>query len=450
MTKPLYARSVSSLVRAVHEGRITRLDVVNAHLERIEAVNSEFHAVVEVLDETARATAREADRLGQRRPLEGVPFSVKLSLDVAGSATTLGVAARRRAIAPAHAPVVERLVEAGAIPVARTNLSEMGLRIDGGNPLHGRTLNPWHPSRTPGGSSAGDAVAVATGMVAFGVGSDLGGSLRSPSSCCALAGLKPTVGRVAWATTVEPVDPGLGMQLMHVVGPIARTAEDLARVFPVIAGRHARDPRSVDAPLTGNTEARRAAVAGNTRAVAAAAQRLEAAGWDVEEAPALELDTAVEVWGGLVHADLEVLHPMIRPIISPHLDAYLGRLRNQLATSMSVDRLHRERSRLIRLWSSFLEDGSVLVTPTLLQAPWLHDADLDPVDGVALIAGATPWLLPASVLGLPSVAVPTGLTGTPRLPTGVQVHADLWREDRALVAATIAGVQLDEPLLHGN
>src|SRR5262249_33912322 len=160
-------------------------EVVDAHLERIEAVNSKVNAVVRVLADQARSAAAEADRkvasgelLG---PLHGVPFTVKENIDIAGLPTTWGVPALSKTVVPLDAPVVERVRAAGGIPIGRTNLPDMGLRMHTDSSLYGLTRNPWNLSRTAGGSSGGEAVAIATGMSPLGLGNDLGGSLRNPA-----------------------------------------------------------------------------------------------------------------------------------------------------------------------------------------------------------------------------------------------------------------------------
>ena len=186
-------------------------EVVEAHLARIEAVNPKVNAVVRVLADEARAGAAEADRESPRRagplgPLHGVPCTVKENIDMAGLPTTQGVPALANAIAPADAPVVERMRAAGAIPIARTNLPDMGLRVHTDSSLHGLTRNPWNLGRTAAGSSGGEAAALATGMSPIGLGNDIGGSLRNPASACGIASIKPTTGRIPDAGYVPAED----------------------------------------------------------------------------------------------------------------------------------------------------------------------------------------------------------------------------------------------------
>ena len=194
----LCSKGAGELAGMIASGEVTSTEVVDAHLARIEEVNPDLNAVTVTLADEARAAAAAVDRavaagepLG---PLAGVPFTVKENIDVAGSATTWGVAALAGQIASTDAPMVARLREAGAIPLARTNLPDFAFRWDTESGRAGRTRNPWDPTRTPGGSSGGEAVALATGMTPLGLGNDLGGSLRVPSQMCGIDG-DPAVAR---------------------------------------------------------------------------------------------------------------------------------------------------------------------------------------------------------------------------------------------------------------
>jgi len=152
--------------------------------------------------------------------LHGVPFTVKENLDVQGSPTTAGVAALRDNVAAADAAVVARMRSAGAIPIARTSLPDFALRFHTDNALHGATVNPWNPTLTPGGSSGGEAVALATGMSPLGLGNDLAGSLRIPAQCTAVCGLKPSRGRVPWWNASDLAGPPPVVQLMAASRPV--------------------------------------------------------------------------------------------------------------------------------------------------------------------------------------------------------------------------------------
>ncbi|HEX5561026.1 MAG TPA: amidase family protein, partial [Nocardioidaceae bacterium] len=307
----LWRLSATELAEGIRGGRFRSIEVVEAHLRRIEEVNASVNAVVHVMAEQALDLARAADRSvaagAALPPFHGVPFTVKELIDVAGTPTTQGLKALASAYPTTDAPAVERLKTAGAIPIGRTNMPSASVRWHCDSELWGPTLNPWDRSRTPGASSAGEAVAVATGMSPLGLGSDGLGSLRHPAQCCGVAALKPTLGRVAAASSVEPPDTAtIGMQLTGVVGPLARTVADLRGAFEVLAGPTWRDPWSVPAPLAPGETAGPVAVAvvvdpaGHGTAkqvqagVRAAADALADAGYVVDELEPPGIDAAAE------------------------------------------------------------------------------------------------------------------------------------------------------------
>src|ERR671934_721725 len=250
----LCTKGAGELAGMIASGAITSSEVIEAHLARIEEVNPYLNAVTATLADEARAAAAAVDRSvaagEQVGALAGVPFTVKENIDVAGSATTWGVAAFAEQIAPTDAPTVARLREAGAIPLARTNLPDFAFRWHTESGRAGHTRNPWDTNRTPGGSSGGEAVALATGMTPLGLGNDFGGSLRVPSQMCGTAALRPTQGRIADAAVTEPAAP-LWIQLFNAQGPMARRVADLRLALDILSAPDARDPRWVPAPLDG-------------------------------------------------------------------------------------------------------------------------------------------------------------------------------------------------------
>src|SRR5277367_5991006 len=203
MTTRLWQRTAGDLARMIAGRQVTSAEVVEAHLLRIEAVNPRVNAIVRVMADEARAGASMADQAvakGEKLgPLHGVPCTVKENIDVAGLPTTWGVPALAGAVVPLDAPVVQRMREAGAIPIGRTNLPNMGMSVSTDSTLYGVTRNPWNSQRTAGGSSGGEAVALATGMSPMGLGNDLCGSLRNPANACGIASIRPSTGRVPHA-----------------------------------------------------------------------------------------------------------------------------------------------------------------------------------------------------------------------------------------------------------
>ncbi len=450
--RPLYEHGASALATLVAQGEASSRDVVECHLERIRRFNPGLGAVTRALEAEALQVAERQDREGQRGPLVGVPFTVKENIDCFGSPTTSGVRAARDLLPYRDAPVVERLRAAGAILIARGNLSEMGLRLCTTNPLHGRTLNPFDRGLTVGGSSGGDAAAVAVGMAPFGVGGDIGGSLRVPAQCCGVATLKPTPGRIPIASSVPPEDRGLASQLMLSLGPLARCVRDLRLFLTVTAGRDARDPHSIDVPLEGpRPDAQRVALvttlpggplpAPARDAIAAAGRILESKGYLVEEASPPELASVAEVFEALLAADIAVVAEQIRPVVSEALYEHLARL-CRLAPRLSGHRLHLLRNRLLRTWSGFFSEYHVVVGPNWAVPFWGVDADIDPAHGPDLLRRTVRFMTPGNALGLPAVTLPMGFEGG--LPVAVQIYADRWREDLCLRAAEVVEQSVGE------
>jgi amidase len=251
----LWRMSATELAEAIRTRQASSVEVIEAHLRRIETVNSSTNAVVVVLGEQALHAAKAADRAvaagDDVPPFHGVPFTIKDIIDVAGTPTTQGFKALAQAYPTMDAPIVERMKAAGAIPIGRTNVPSGAIRWHCDSELWGATVNPWDRTRTPGASSAGEAAAIATGMSPLGLGSDGLGSLRHPAQCCGIAALKPTLGRVPQASSIEPEYATIGMQLTAVAGPLARRVADLRAAFGVLAGPTWRDPWTVAAPLYG-------------------------------------------------------------------------------------------------------------------------------------------------------------------------------------------------------
>ncbi|MFK4808240.1 amidase, partial [Microbacterium sp. ZW CA_36] len=244
--------SMREIADAVRSRSITAREVIVAHLDRIDAVNPVVNALTVVFHDRARALADAVDKAldaGEAvGPLAGVPFTVKENIDLTWSASTSGWPFMAEAVPAKDATMVRRLLEAGAIPIGRGNMPDWGLRWDTDNDLFGRTLNPWDPFRVPGGSSGGDAVAVATGMTPLGLGNDYGGSLRLPAYAAGVCALRPSAGRIPapMAEITEPVS--LSLQFFAVNGPIARRVDDLDAAFAIMHGADGSDPAALTLP----------------------------------------------------------------------------------------------------------------------------------------------------------------------------------------------------------
>ncbi|WP_428267105.1 amidase [Haliangium sp.] len=252
MTAPLHTLSATALADLIRRHELSPIEVVEAHIERIEAVNPVLNALAAARFEEARAEARAAERQlmsttdpAALPPLLGVPCTIKEFISVAGMPHTAGVVARRHIRARSHATVVRRVRAAGAIVLGVGNVPEGGMWMETDNKLVGRTNNPWDPRRTAGGSSGGEAALVAAGGAVFGLGSDIGGSVRIPAGFCGVAGHKPT-GRMVPNTGHWGAHPAASPYLC--IGPIARCVTDLELLLELLAGPDGVDPHARDWP----------------------------------------------------------------------------------------------------------------------------------------------------------------------------------------------------------
>jgi amidase len=447
----LWRMSASDLAEAMRAKKVSARETVAAHLRRIEAVNPVVNAMTTILaDEALAAAAALDDQLARSGavsgPLHGVPLTVKENIDLAGSATTEGVSGLAAYVPTRDAPHIAQVRAAGAIPIARTNLPDFGLRWHTDNALRGATRNPWDASRTPGGSSGGEAVALATGMTPLGMGNDLGGSLRVPSQFNGTAALKPTYGRIATRHTTSPMEPPITFQLWAVEGPMARHVRDLRRAYEVICGDDPRDPLWVPAPLHGPAPAgpTRVAVirdpgglgvdAHVAAAVQAAADALADAGYRVEDAEPPVMD-AYRSWLHLILCDIRLLSPALQPLLSSGAARFLEAiLRLEPPADLAAYALGlANRLGIARAWALFQAERPLVLGPVCTQQPFPVGRDLEGVEAARALAESMCLTVAANNLGLPSVAVPVGLAGN--LPQGVQVIGPRYREDLCLAAA---------------
>jgi amidase len=450
----IWQLSATELAQRIAQRKLSSAEVVDAHLARIEAVNPALNAVVRVLANEARAEAALADKklaAGETvGPLHGVPFTVKENIDMAGLPTTWGVPALAQAVVPADAPVVERMRASGAIPIGRTNLPDMALRVHTDSSLHGLTRNPWHPGRTAGGSSGGEAAALASGMSPIGLGNDIGGSLRNPANACGIASIRPSAGRVPDAGYVPTEDHLLAVQLMNVQGPMARRVADVRLGLRVLMGAHPRDPWSIDAPFDGPQLARPIRVAvlaeppggGTDPKVAAvvrrAAEALADAGYAVEEVCPPRYEDAVSCWSRLIMGDFGSVLGLLSPMMGADAMAFLDNFNADvppLADMAAWSQLMVERDGIARAWSMFMADRPLLLSPTWTQLPFEHGFDAATPAGSAATKELMRPVVPANLLGLPSACVPAGLDEATGLPVGVLITGRRLREDLCLEAA---------------
>jgi amidase len=446
---------VSELAAWLRAGAVSAREVAEATLGRIERLDPVLRAYVTVAAEGALA---EADRLDARRrrgepvgPLHGVPVAVKDTLETAGIRTTYGSRLYRTHVPAEDQLCVERLRAAGAIVVGKTSTPEFSIGPLTWNELTGLCLNPHDPARTCGGSSGGSAVAVAAGLCAAALGSDLGGSLRVPASFCGVVAFRTSPGRV-------PQHPkAAGWDTLNVNGPMARTVGDAALLTAVMAGPDPRDPVSIAEPGAALLEAggsQRAPlrvawsadlgtvpVQSAVRSVCArAVARMARAGWTVEEAHP-DVAGASEIWTRLRpflilhshHARVAAHRSAIGPAVVERVEQYarLGALEVGLA--------EQARTRLYHEMRRFLAAYDLLVTPAASVEPWEAGqplplgADGRPVENPHDWEMLT-WIF--TLAGLPALSVPCGRSDS-GMPVGLQLIGR-YRDERTVLAAARA------------
>ena len=451
MSGELWRKDAVELASDIRNKKVSSREVLEAHLQRVEQVNGHVNAVVRLLADQARKDADAADaELAQGRvrgPLHGVPITVKENIDMAGLPTTQGIPLLAEAIPAEDAPVVEKIRAAGAIPFARTNLPDLGLRVHTDSTLYGRTKNPWQPDRTAGGSSGGEGAAIASGMSPLGLGNDIGGSLRNPAHACGIASIKPTVGAIADAQYFPEQERGLAAQVMLTQGVMARRIADVRVGFAAVAGEHRRDPISVPAVFTDLAKGEKLRVAvmaeppgGSTHpevadAVRKAAAALSDAGHLVEEVTPPEYELTLDVWGQMMSAELHAQIDLLKMAVGENGWKLLEYSMEVIPEVSFAEYLRAQyvRDGLVRKWQMWFSDYPVLLCPTWTQPPFVYDYDIKDTQSAAATLELMRPVKPANVLGLPAVVVPCGVAEG--LPVGVQVMGARFTDLRCLSVA---------------
>jgi Asp-tRNA(Asn)/Glu-tRNA(Gln) amidotransferase A subunit family amidase len=450
------ARKLAELIRT---RAASPVEVAEGFLRRIEEVNPQLNAIVTLApDVLERARASEArimrgEALGA---LEGVPLTVKDTIDTRGLRTTSGARPRAGNIPREDATAVARLKAAGAILLGKTNVSEMALTYESDNPLFGRTGNPYDLRRTAGGSSGGEAAAISACLSAAGLGSDMSGSIRIPAHFCGIAGLKPTTGRVPCAGHFPPATGP--SSLGATIGPMARTVSDLSLILSVVAGFNKSE--FVSAPMKSATleEARRPDMRGwrvawyaydgvspvteETRgAVQSAARALEEAGLTVSERVPPGIGHGPDLWLSLFS----------RAIREPLQATYGGRVEEAgefVRFMMSAfEAVPPSADEFVRAWTArdvsraalvqWMEEIPLIVAPVGAMPAFAHGTRRIETGGQNLsVFRAFGYAQTYNVFGLPSVCVPAART-LEGLPIGVQIIGRPFEEEAVLAAAQV-------------
>ena len=452
--RDLWQLSMREIADAVRTRSTSARAVIDAHLDRIDAVNPVVNALTVVFHERARALADAVDAALDADetvgPLAGVPFTVKENIDLTWSASTSGWPFMAEAVPAKDATMVRRLLEAGAIPIGRGNMPDWGLRWDTDNDLFGRTLNPWDPFRVPGGSSGGDAVAVATGMTPLGLGNDYGGSLRLPAYAAGVCALRPSAGRIPapMADVTEPVS--LSLQFFAVNGPIARRVDDLDAAFTIMHGADGSDPAALTLAHPASYDGpRRVAVVrdplgwGVDPQVAAAVDRaaaaLAAAGWTVDDIEPPLIEEAATLWRRISTTEMVgAFLPGALPVPLSHGSTryFLDNAEETevLASGEAYGGAWAQRAVIAAAWERFQAEYPIVLGPVSARRMPEIGYDLSGPAATTELWGDHRLLVTVNFLGLPSVAVPTGLDED-GLPTGVQLIGPRNADHVSLAAA---------------
>jgi amidase len=453
----IFFAPASELLTMLRSRQVSAAELVSAFIERVESLNPHVKSVVTLCEERAAVEADDADhRLagrGDARPLEGLPITIKDSIETKGIRSTDGMKILEHHIPKEDAPTVARLRAAGAIIIGKTNVPEMALDYDCDNPLFGSTNNPWHVERVPGGSSGGEAASLASGMCALGLGSDYGGSIRIPAHFCGVVGLKPTWGTIPVSGHLPPSIGAIPpVAHMATIGPMARYVDDLTLEYNLIRGPHSSTPYTVPSleahPENVNLKLLTCAfftdiegappLAGEIRAATErAAKALSKIGVPVEhkappikEAARLWMDYAMADGGELLRASLGDRINLSRERLRR---AFLAPTPSKSAAEFFRTSIERDTFR-VHL-AQFMERYPIIIGAPFCVTAFEHGANDVNIDGQSFPLFSANWpSLWVNCAGLPSAVVPAG-RDRDGLPIGVQIVGRAFEEETVLAVA---------------
>lgn len=450
LTCNLLNRSATSLAEMIGKREMSSVELVNAQLEQIERINPALNAAVQVMAESARKQAARADAQlaagGPCGPLHGVPFSVKDSIDVEGTRCTAGTLGRRNAaVADRDAALVQRLRAAGGIPIAKTNLPDLLFSFETDNLIYGRTNNPYDLTRTPGGSSGGEAALIAACGSPLGLGSDCAGSVRVPAAFCGIASIKPTSGRLPRTGHVPPA--GLWFEALWQIGPMARHTEDLVLALKLLAGEDGEDFTSPPVPLLEDANAHNARIAFFTyngfarctpeveSAVRRCAAFLLRAGCRVKEVQPPGVEQAYELELALLGADgVEGVDRYLKEVgstqVHPLLTGFLDHMRPYRACGPELAKRWAQWDEYRANLAQFFRRYDAILCPVYTQPALAHRGSLEESN----FQGFS-YTMAWNVAGFPAATVRCAEHNG--LPVNVQVVTRPWRD---LLAVEICGL----------
>jgi Asp-tRNA(Asn)/Glu-tRNA(Gln) amidotransferase A subunit family amidase len=446
-------RTMAEITQEIRSKSVSPVEVIELHLKRIETLQPKLNAFVHLDAAGAREQARAAENLVSRGvqlgPLHGVPLSIKSCIDVAGWPCPTGSLLRKDYLPKRDAPLVSRLKAAGAILLGNTNTPEFLMAYETDNRLTGKTSNPWNLAHSAGGSSGGEAAAIASGCSAGGVGSDGGGSIRVPAHFCGICGLKPTPGRIP-ATGHFP--PGAGaFSWIGVVGPMARTIADVRLLFEVMAGPDPGDALSAPVPWRSyrenevrgmrigvlESDALGMATPETRAAVERAAKSFAELGFTVEPFRLNGLDHAIELWwfffgpviGNLFQHSIagheEQISPMLREYLSYATSGNPITLDQFTKACADRDFL---RAEILRQ----MQETPILLSLVSTSPAFRHgQGNYHPGTGYRDTMRFSQWL---NLTGFPAASVPVGVSNE-GLPIGVQIIGRPYEDELVLAVA---------------
>jgi len=448
----LTSLTIHEAASLLKQKEISPVELTQSHLVRIQELEQRLNSFITITPELALQQARQAEmeilQGTYRGALHGIPLVLKDLYETQGIRTTAGSTFFADYTPEADAAVVQKLKEAGAVILGKTNMHEIALGVTNENPHFGDCCNPWDLSRISGGSSGGNAAALAAGLCMGAMGSDTGGSIRIPSACCGVVGFKPTYGRVSLRGVIP-----LSWNLDH-AGPMARSVRDVAILLQTIAGYDPEDAWSVDVPvedfLSGqisSLQGWRIALAADDyftnpefvdgevlQAVQKAVRVFEDLGGLVEQVPFPYAHDAAMANGLMTPADAAAFH---HQRLSENPQGFgqdvLKRLQTGAAYNSTEYSLARRMQTILRCkFNEFFNEFDLLLTPTIpITAPIRGSAD-----AVARARLLTRFTAPFNLTGLPALSVPCGWSKD-KLPIGLQIVSKAWAESKIILAGEL-------------